>query len=192
MTPVDYSEIPAPGQKCIVCDQELVTVPKHPTVLNLGKEGAAERRDVCPDCWEKMAEKDFFSFWLTQREPPKPDTRLTRVQQRAALLRLFEQFHGSGDARFRSHVYVLAHLLMKWRLLAWEGTETGEDGVERIVFRNRETDDKIAIEEVALSDESLVSIKREIDIALAVESQTSAENDERREAGEHGGESGQE
>lgn len=169
MTEVDYTEIPGPGRACIVCDRELTSLPKHPTVLDVGRKGAAERRDVCPECWEKMADGEFFSFWLTQREPPKRDMRRTRAQQRAALLRLFEQFHASGDERFRLHLYVLAHMLMKWRLLAWEGTETGENGVERVIFRNTTTEDVIAVEEVDLNDEGLVAVKREIDIALAVD-----------------------
>jgi len=164
---LDFSSIPAPSDKCVVCGRDLALVNKHPSLLNVDDQDRAERRDVCPECWEKMGEGDFFSFWLTQREPPKPDSRITREEQNRRLLALFERICGLGEDRFRPHLYVLAHTLMKRRLFKWEGTEKGEDGVPRILFRNLATDEVYKIEEIDIADEGLVAVMREIECALA-------------------------
>jgi len=139
---------------------------KHPSVLEVDEKGDPQRRDICPECWEKMADHEFFSFWLTQREAPKPDPRVTREEQNRRLLALFEQMRNAGDDRFRPHVYILAHTLMKRRLLKWEGTERTENGVVRIMFRNPATDERIQVEEIDIGDESLLAVMREIDRTL--------------------------
>lgn len=169
MSQMDYSAIPGPSRQCMVCGRDLAPVIKHPSVLEMTEDGEAERRDVCPECWEKIADREFFSFWLTQRAAPKPDMRQTREQRRATLMQLFQQMLAARDQRFHLHLYLLAHALMKYRLLKWEGTEKGEDGLERIVFRNRATDELIRIEEIDLADENLIAVQREIDSALADE-----------------------
>jgi len=179
MAEVDYSSIPAPSRKCVVCGRDLAAVPKHPSVLDLDERGKAERRDLCPECWEKMADKGFFSFWLTHREPPKPDMRKTRLRRRETLRRLFDQFRASGDERFKSHIYILAHILMKNRLLVWEGTEKPDGNAPAtVVFRDPASDELIRVEEVEIEDETLVAVKREIDAALAAGAAPSDNGDE--------------
>ena len=169
MNQVDYSTIPGPSRQCVVCGRDLAPVSKHPSVLEVTEDGQPERRDACPECWEKIADREFFSFWLTHREPPKPDTRRTREEHRAAVMRLFEQMLAGRDQRFRPHLYLLAHTLMKYRLLKWEGTEKSEEGLERIIFRNRATDELIRIEGIDLSDDNLIAAQREIDFTLMAE-----------------------
>jgi len=167
MDPIDFSAIPAPSGKCMVCDRDLASVGKHPSVLHVDEKGEPQRRDICPDCWEKMADRKFFSFWLTQREPPKPDPRVTREEQNRRLMALFEQMRDSGDERFRPHLYVLAHALMKRRLLKWEGTKKDEKGMDRIVFRSVANGELIQVEEVDIEDEATLAIMRQIDSTLA-------------------------
>ena len=171
MNDVDFSAIPAPGHKCVVCDRDLAALGKHPTVLDVTEKGDPQRRDVCRECWDNLADNDrkFFSFWLTQREAPKPDPKIDREEQNRRLMALFEQWRDSNDDRFRPHLYVLAHTLMKRRLLKWEGTEKGEDGTERIIFRNPATDQRIQIEEMDVGDEAFVTVMREIEARLATE-----------------------
>jgi hypothetical protein len=177
MSEVDYTAIPGPERQCVVCGRDLATIAKHPSVLNVGDQGNPERRDICGECWEKGADRDCFSFWLTQREPPKPDTRQTRAQHRLSLMRLFEQFRASGDARFKVHIYVLAHILMKHRQLLWEGSETDDAGVEQIRFRNPATDETVRVPEIHVDDEAMLAVKREIDAAVAVDALQAVENE---------------
>jgi len=185
---LDFSTIPAPSRKCVVCDRDLAAVSKHPSVLELTVKGDPHRRDICQECWEKMADRQFFSFWLTQREAPKPDPKIAREEQNRRLMAMFEMMLDAKEDRFRPHLYVLAHTLMKRRLLKWEGTQKGEDGVERIVFRNLIGDELIQVEEIDINDEGLVAVMREVDRALAGETQadltaTPAEAEQSQELG---------
>jgi len=184
MSDVDYATIPAPNGVCVICGKCLASLGKHPSVLKLSDQGVPERRDVCRECWETVADKDFYSFWVTQREAPKPDLRRTRQQQRAALMRLFEQFHASGDPQFRPHVYLLAHLLMKHRQLVWEGEARADGGEPIVLFRHPVTGDLLRVAGVSLDDERLVAVKREIDAAVAVEAMTSVEDQKEKPSDE--------
>ena len=177
MSDVDYTTIPAPERQCVMCGRDLMTIAKHPSVLNVTDQGDPTRRDVCAECWEKAAEHEVFSFWLTQREMPKPDMKKTRAQQRMSLAKLFEQFHASGDERFKVHVYVLAHLLMKQRQLVWEGSEKDDNGVEVIRFKNAYTGDVFLVPEMQADDDAMVAVKREIDTAVAVDALQNVENE---------------
>ena len=169
MSQLDFSAIPAPSRKCMVCDRDLAFVTKHPSVLRVSDKGIPQRSDVCPECWEKMADRKCFSFWLTQRAAPNPDPKIAREDQNRRLMALFEMMLDAKEDRFRPHLYVLAHTLMKRRLLKWEGTQKGEDGVERIVFRNLIGDELIYVEEIDINDEGLVAVMHQIDRALAGE-----------------------
>jgi len=166
---LDFSTIPAPSHKCVVCDRDLAAVSKHPSVLELTAKGDPHRRDICQECWEKMADRQFFSFWLAQREAPKPDPKVAREEQNRRLTAVFEMMLDSKEDRFRPHLYVLAHTLMKRRLLKWVGSRKGEDGRERIVFRNAATDEEIEIEEIDLADQAMVAVVHEIERALSGE-----------------------
>jgi hypothetical protein len=125
-----------------------------------------------------MADRQFFSFWLNRRDPPKPDTRKTRLERRATVMALFERMLASDDERFRGHLYILAHTLMKCRMLKWEGSETDENGVEQILFRNPTTDEIVRVPEIDLSDEDWVATKREIDTSIAVSAELDAVDEE--------------
>lgn len=173
MSELDYNAIPAPGHKCAVCGRDLALVNKHPSVLEVNKGGlAAERRDVCPECWEKQAaDHEFYSFWVTQREAPKPDMKLERAERNRRLLALFEAMRTATDPkRYRAHLYVLAHTLMKYRLFKWEGTRKGEAGESWLLFRDVSTEELIEIEDVNPNDDGLIGVMRGIERVLAGES----------------------
>lgn len=192
MENLDYTSIPAAGNQCITCGKDLVGIQKHPTVLSVTEKGEAQRQDICEECWEKVESGEIVTFWLNLREPPKPDTRRTRAQQREALRQLFERFVASGDERLKIHIYVMAHLLMKHRLLVWKGSERDESGKEKIVFQHPVTEERMLVDEVMdLDDEKLLAVKREIDHALVVaeigrEESSEEEEDLEEEAGEDG------
>jgi hypothetical protein len=78
---------------------------------------------------------------------------------------MFERMRTADDEeRFRVHLYVLAHTLMKYRMLKWEGSHRDSDGVEWILFRNPMTDEEIRIREIDLEDERLIAVMREIEV----------------------------
>jgi hypothetical protein len=73
---------------------------------------------------------------------------------------------------------------MKRRLLKWVGSRKGEDGRERIVFRNAATDEEIEIEEIDLADQAMVAVVHEIERALAGNGPSDRSNSADRFGGE--------
>lgn len=129
------------------------------------EEGGPLRQDYCPSCWEKARQKNYFSFWIARREPPKPRKIKNRKERNAALLAYFDVLLAKNDPAYAQHLYFLAHLLMKFGVLKWVRSDppAEEDGRERIIFRNTATDDLVTIEAVPLEDEAVARIKKEID-----------------------------
>lgn len=123
------------------------------------------RQDYCPACWEKVRQKNYFSFWIARREAPKPRKIKNRKERNAALLAYFDVLVQKNDSAYAQHLFFLAHLLMKFSVLKWVRSDppTEAGGRERIVFRNTATDDHVTIDSVALEDEAVARIKREID-----------------------------
>lgn len=123
------------------------------------------RQDYCPTCWDKVRQKNYFSFWIARREAPKPRKIKNRKERNAALLAYFDVLVQKNDPAYAQHLFFLAHLLMKFSVLKWVRSDppAEEGGRERIVFRNTSTDDLVTIDSVALEDEAVARIKREID-----------------------------
>lgn len=170
-----YLKIGRPQNSCVLCGTTIAVAGKHASVLlspgeepppqqTAGEEGP-QRQDYCPACWEKARQKNYFSFWIARREPPKPRKLKSRKERNAALLAYFDLLLQKNDPAYAQHLYFLAHLLMKFSVLKWVRSEraTEQGGRERIVFRNTATDDLVTIDSVPLEDEAVARIKKEID-----------------------------
>ncbi len=177
-----YLRIGRPHNVCALCNKPIAVAGKHPSALleteekpapkeqSGGKKGEAEpdgplREDYCPDCWEKARQKNYFSFWISRREAPKPRKIKSRKERNAALLAYFDFLLQKNDPAYAQHLYFLAHLLMKFSALKWVRSDppANRESGERIVFRNTQSDDLVTVEAVALEDDAVARIKREID-----------------------------
>jgi hypothetical protein len=173
-----YLKIGRPQNVCVKCGAAISHAGKHPSALydpDLSLAGQEEddaeplRQDFCPSCWAAMrSDKEYFSFWLARRDPPKPKKLQNRKERNATLLSYFDYLCAKQDPEYIQHLYFLAHLLMKYSVLKWVRTDPPENEGEpnRIVFRNTVTDDFIAIYEVPLDGERIAAIKKEIDESL--------------------------
>lgn len=185
-----YLKIGRPHNTCTLCGTPIAVAGKHASVLLVAGEdthagggaGAAApasaaattdadqdagplRQDYCPGCWEKVRQKNYYSFWIARREAPKPKKIRNRKERNTALLAYFDVLYQKKDPAYGPHLYFLAHLLMKFSVLKWMRTDPpAEAGAgERLIFRNTATDDLVTVETVPLEDETVARIKREID-----------------------------
>lgn len=170
-----YLKISRPQNVCVRCGATIAEAGKHPSAIFEAEEKAKQedesplRQDYCSECWGKLNEKEYFSFWMARREKPKVKKIQTRKQRNATLLSYFDFLYQKNDPEYAQHLFFLAHLLMKFSVFRWLKSEpaTEPDGEERIVFRNTATDDVVTITAVSLDEQRLVEIKREIDEFLA-------------------------
>lgn len=164
-----YLKISRPQNVCVSCGVPIADAGKHPSAIASPEEKAESddpvRRDFCPQCWESIRDKDYFSFWLARREKPKPRKIEGRKQRNATLLSYFDYLYEKKDPEYAQHLFFLAHMLMKFSVLRWVRTlpPASPEEAERIVFKNTVTDDLLEIENVVLEDERVATIKKEID-----------------------------
>jgi hypothetical protein len=184
-----YLKIGKPNNACASCGAPITHAGKHPSVLlreasaPVTTEDAASdelpglpssqpsldgdsprREDYCANCWGTLNEKEYYSYWLARREPPKARKIESRKERNAAILAWFDLLRSqTADDENLQAQYFLAHLLMKYGVLKWQRTDTDAAGNEVIYFRQTGTEDDVAVAAVELNDETTAEIKRKLD-----------------------------
>ncbi len=162
-------EINRPGETCLMCGKKLQNTSKHRSALTSDEEEQVLlRHDYCPECWEKVKNNEFFSHWLVRREidssENKREQRKTR-KERAA--KLFDDILESDSPDRMPRLFILAHLLLRFKVLNWAGydfdTETGE---RFLVFEKVSNREKVRIPSIKLSEEELADAHRFVDSIL--------------------------
>lgn len=190
----DYLKFTKCSKICHACGKPLQESQRHLSVLKKedgapteeevavsetrAKDETAEgeqdltRLDYCPKCWGEIKERAYLAFWLGKQGPennnqPKKLTRKERNMALSALLDTLQDRSSGDDQDYRAHVFFLAHLLMKFRLLKWDSTVKSDQGVpSRIFFQRVGGEEMIEVEDMALSDETVVQVKEEIEAYL--------------------------
>ncbi len=123
-----YLKFRRPHDQCLLCGTSLPSAGRHPTVLEFDDKEEAVRRDFCPACWQKAGNPGYFSFWVTKRisGPTAAERRLAKHERNEAFWRLFLALHGAQTDEYRTQLFLLAHLLMRYRVMTFKGT--GPDG----------------------------------------------------------------
>jgi hypothetical protein len=169
--------ISRPQKLCMNCNAPLDTIARHPSVLRLAAH-AAERADYCPECWQLLKDEAYDSFWITRRVP-RERPRLNRRQRSAALRALFESlWERREEENVGPHLYLLAHLLMKWGGLRWKENQTDTQGREVVVFEDPASGDRIEVTSASADEERMAAIQREIeDFLREYAPETQADNE---------------
>ncbi len=159
--------IERPRAHCSECNAPLEDLERHPTRLILLAE-APLRRDTCPDCWDLVRSEAYHSYWVTRRLKPEPPTpRLSRREKALAVRALFESLWDQREREdLDDHLYVLAHLLLRWGGLKWRGRGRDERGRPTVVFENPATGDPLALPAVEPPEAIVEAIKARIESFL--------------------------
>jgi hypothetical protein len=157
--------IPRPGKECGNCGAEIESLERHPSVIRLVRSQMAERLDYCPACWEHLKREAWDSFWITRRPPKEQKVpHLTRRERAVALRALFESlWERRAEGDYGPHLYLLAHLLMKWGGLKWRENRSETGGAELVVFEDPASGDRLELAAMEIDDARLAAIKAEIE-----------------------------
>ena len=159
----EYLQIHRPSNQCVLCGGSLVEEGHHPSVLKESESGEPTREDFCRKCWDNIQDRKYFSFWLAKRVRPEPNRRLAKAERNEVLWRLFNALTSQRDSKTELHIFLLAHLLMKYGILRWKSNQPDEDGVNCILFEHPQTNEEFKVRERALGDEALVQTLKEIE-----------------------------
>lgn len=153
-----YLRITRPASECLLCSAPLNVDGRHPTVLEAADTEEVIRKDFCPKCWASMQDGGYFSFWVTKRvnAPSAKERRLARAERNEALWRLFSALY-AGDSRSEMgpQLFLLAHLLMKYRVLVYTGRGEGEI----LRFAHPKLGESFEVPDVPLDGADFVAIK---------------------------------
>lgn len=222
---------------CLLCGRPLVDVMRHPSILRwiaeqdrieqppgdphagtdqpeatpaappANGEPVPARIDICPDCWAKDHQLDYYCYWLARREPPREKQRKDRKGRNAFLRELFYHYYNnehlpagevsmtesddgadaSGDvddkepagepaaekspedlARERDlHLYLLAHLLMRYKVFQWKGAKTDRKKRRWLQFDDPVLGHTVKIADLDPADPALAAVHQELAELLA-------------------------
>mgnify|MGYP006279608485 CR=1 FL=1 len=172
-----YLKFRRPGRKCLLCGGELPAEGTHASVLNLSESEEALREDICPECWGRMGEKNYFSFWITKRfqeGPSAEQRRLAKAERNEALWALFNVLYAQKNPDLAPQLFLVAHLLMKYRILAYAGTT--EEGM--LQFDHAPTQETFLVPDLPLDAVSFVDVKQAIDAQLHEHAPPESNNDD--------------
>ena len=92
-----------------------------------------KRLDVCLEKWEEGARPEaMFSFWKTV--VPEPNQKKKMFVDNAVLMNLLRRLEDTDDPQRLAFRYVLALILMRKKLLRYDGVETQGDSEEAKTF----------------------------------------------------------
>jgi len=88
------------------------------------------RRDLCPACWEagKGGTAGAFSFWRARM--PRPDGEKKPPVDNGVLVDFFNRLEGHEEPAKICFRFVLALMLMRKKLLVYEGSDADPAGQE--------------------------------------------------------------
>jgi len=162
-----YLQIHRPANQCVLCGASLIEEGRHPSAIEEGRtpEGEEEpaRRDFCSKCWENRGDQKYFSHWLVKRARPEPNRRLAKAERNEVLWRLFSALSGRKDRQTEAHLFLLAHLLMKYGILKWRANRRDDEGNNWIVFEHPQTNEEFKVRDRSMGDEALIRTLKEIE-----------------------------
>lgn len=134
-------------------------------------EEGFRRLDYCDECWQKMKDHVFFSFWIGKpKASDLPPKKLNRAERDLALAALFDSLNerNGSEADYSPHLFFLAHLLMKYKLFKWKPARIHpKTGQSVLVFGRSDSEEEVEIPDVEMSDEAIVRVKDEVEAYLA-------------------------
>ena len=104
--------------QCSRCQALLQELEEYYSALYDRPEGF-QRIDLCQKCWQGPSD-DMFSFWKTQ--VPAKEARPRRFVNDDVLLDFFQRLEGATEDLKVNFRYILCLVLMRKKLLKFEGT----------------------------------------------------------------------
>jgi hypothetical protein len=133
-------KIARPLGQCCKCRAD---IPPGDPIIAVARLGEDEilREDYHPGCWVEPTDpaaaefRDVLGVWKTK--VPQPEEKKRLLVDNNILMNFFERLAGAEDETRINFRYVLTLILMRKKLLAYEGMTRREDGTELWKMRVR-------------------------------------------------------
>ena len=138
--------------------------PNEEMVAAIFDEGQAFRReDFCMGCWQGRHEttRDAFSFWRSRVPTPQQAKKRVFVDD-AVLIDFFDKLAGATESGKLNFRFVLALMLMRKRLLAYEGSSKDEAGQEVWNMRFKNQPQPVQVVFPSLDEQQIATVTAEL------------------------------
>lgn len=121
-----------------------------------------ERQEFCLDCWADRQGRlqDAFSTW--RGRVPMPEEPKSKLVSDEVLIEFFEKLEGLEEASKINLRFVLGLMLMRKKLLVYEGSGTDQHGRELWSMRFRADSRPLALIRPALSQQQITEVSAQL------------------------------
>lgn len=129
-----------------------------------------EREDFCADCWEARRDevKGIFSVW--QSRVPTPEEPQRQFVSNQVLIEFFEKLDGLDEPPKVNCRFVLALMLMRKKLLAYDRAETDDAGREVWSMHFKSDGAAVSVVRPQLDDERIAEVSAQLGAIFEVPS----------------------
>src|SRR5688572_21451220 len=125
-----------------------------------------ERVDVCPNCWPDFDRAQLVGFWRTTM--PKSEQKKKLFVDDEVLCQLFERLAQTTEPAKLNFRFVLGLILMRKRLILYEGTKI-ENGNEIWTVRFKGKEDQMDLLNPRLEESQIQDVSNQLSEILSEE-----------------------
>lgn len=154
--------ISRPAGLCVACQRQLQVGEEFIATVKEVQEELL-REDFCPPCWQGRQEQpnpDVLGLWHTKVAPKAQKKRLFVDDE--LLVSFFERLEGAEEPARINFRFVLALVLMRKRLLAYDGMERLADGREAWTMHFRGTGKVCSVIDPHMDEEKIAAVSGQL------------------------------
>ncbi len=155
--PAGY-EVAKPGGKCVLTGRDIPPGEKFMAAVKETPTGF-ERADVCLDAWKDYPREGLLAFW--QSTMPQPNAKKKLFVDDEVLKQIFEKLADTEEPAKLGFRFVLGLILMRKRILMYEGTRT-EGDKEIWTIRYRGKDDQFDLLNPQMDEQKIVEVTQHL------------------------------
>jgi len=158
----EYNIAKTTGQ-CCSCEQQLLPGSEIVTTIWESDEEDFQRKDFCAACWDAQRPEDGrgpFGVWRGRVPDAKEKKKLFVDDE--LLINFFERLDGTDDAGRVNFRFVLALILMRKKLLVYDRSDKGDDGVERWTMHFKGSDQKHNVVDPRMDEEKIAEVSERL------------------------------
>jgi hypothetical protein len=126
-----------------------------------------ERIDVASECWDAFDRKDVLAFW--QAVMPRAEARKQLFVDDTVLCDLFERLSDAGEPAKVNFRFVLGLILMRKRLVSYDGARIDGQGREVWSMRLKGRDDHLDLINPRLDERQVREVSQQLSQILSEE-----------------------
>ena len=158
-------DVPRPGGKCVVCGRDVAPGEKFIAAVRETATGL-ERLDISLECWGAFDRAGLLGFWQTTM--PRPEEKKKLFVDDEVLCTLFERLAETTETPKLNFRFVLGLILMRKRLIVYEGTRL-EQGRDIWTVRLKGKEDRLDLVDPKLNEPEMAEVSQQLGQILSEE-----------------------